>query len=89
MSRRHGRATIPFGKFKGVRVSLLKDSYLSFLTTLPWMHEPQWRWLYDSVLAELRFRDFNTVGIEREDVIAEHAEPVVEIFSKRAISLEK
>jgi hypothetical protein len=32
MSRRHGRATLPFGKHRGVRVSLCDDAYLSWLS---------------------------------------------------------
>jgi uncharacterized protein (DUF3820 family) len=69
---RHGRATLPFGRFKGVRVRLVPDDYLSWLTTAPMMRDEKWKWLWDSVIAELKFR-----GLKYE--LAETEEPVVEI----------
>jgi len=56
MGRKHGRAYIPWGKFKGYRVRLLPDSYLSWLTTTFVMTAPEWRWLKESLIAELKFR---------------------------------
>lgn len=53
---KHGRAVVPFGKYKGVRIRLLPDDYLSWLTTAPMMQESKWRWLLDSLIAELKFR---------------------------------
>jgi uncharacterized protein (DUF3820 family) len=53
---KHGRAVMPFGMHKGVRIRLLSDSYISWLTTWPGLWQAQWRWLKESVLAELRFR---------------------------------
>ena len=58
---RHGRATIPFGKWKGTRIRHLPDDYLSFLASLPMMLDPQWNWLKESLLAEMRFRGMNAV----------------------------
>ena len=67
MARRHGRAIIPFGKsYKGVRVSLLPDAYLSWLTTQAWVPE-RFPWLWESVLAELRHRGLNDEGAVPDD----------------------
>ena len=55
---KHGRAVIPFGKHKGMRIRLLPDAYLSFLTTTFVATDPQWKWLKESIMAELRFRGF-------------------------------
>lgn len=78
---RHGKATIPFGKYKGVRVRLLPDDYLSFLTTISLMKAPQWRWLKDSVIAELKFRGM------RYD-LADTPDPEPPELPKRVIYLE-
>lgn len=53
---KHGRAVIPFGKYKGVRVRIIPDDYLSWLMTAKMMKDPRWTWLRDSVIAELKFR---------------------------------
>lgn len=71
---RHGRATIPFGKYKGVRIRLLPDDYLSFLTTLNLIRDPKWKWLLDSLLAELSFRGLNAELALSDD--PREAEPV-------------
>lgn len=63
---RHGRAVMPFGVHKGICVNLLPDAYLSFLTTIPFFNSPDWKWLRDSILSELRFRGFSTESLERE-----------------------
>jgi uncharacterized protein (DUF3820 family) len=47
---------MPFGRYKGIRIRLLPDAYLSWLTTAPMMQVPEWRWLHDSLIAELKFR---------------------------------
>lgn len=65
---KHGRATIPFGKFKGVRIRLLPDDYLSFLTSIAIMQDPRWRWLKDSVLSELRFRGLRADLADTPDI---------------------
>lgn len=82
---RHGRATIPFGKFRGTRLRCLPLDYLSFLTTLPMMRAPQWRWLKESLYAELRFRGMNTQGLEAPDAAPEVK--TLQIVSKRAIRI--
>lgn len=69
---RHGRAQLPWGKYKGVRIRLVPDGYLSFLTTLPLVRAPKWRWLYDSLISELKFR-----GLRYD--LAETVDPVIEI----------
>lgn len=51
-----GRAVMPWGKYKGVRIRLIPDGYLSFLTTLPLLFDRKWKWLKDSLDSELRFR---------------------------------
>lgn len=72
---RHGRATMPFGKYRGVQVRLIPDSYLSWLSEKfaensqcaveEGSHEglnlnnPKWEWLRQSVLSELKHRGFN------------------------------
>ena len=68
---RHGRAVMPWGKYRGVRIRLIPDDYLSFLTTAPMMKTPQWKWLWDSVIAELRFRGFNYEMAASEDPVVE------------------
>jgi len=55
---RHGRAIIPFGKHKGMRVAHLPDAYLSWLAHSWLLGLPQWGWLRESVAAELRWRGF-------------------------------
>lgn len=65
---RHGRATIPFGKYKGVRIRLLPDDYLSFLTSIALMQDPKWKWLKDSVLSELRFRGLRADLADAPDI---------------------
>jgi len=72
---RHGRAVLPFGKYKGVRIRLVPDDYLSWLTTASMMHSAQWKWLYDSVISELKFR-----GLKYE--LAGTKDPVVELPSE-------
>lgn len=72
---RHGRATIPWGKYKGVRIRLLPDDYLSWLTTLPLVRHEKWKWLYDSLIAELKFRGLKYELAATEDPVVETAEP--------------
>ena len=62
---RHGRAIMPWGKYRGVRVRLIPDTYLSWLTTTFVLTAPEWRWLKDSLLAELRFRGLRADLAER------------------------
>jgi len=73
---KHGRAVIPFGKYKGVRIRLLPDGYLSWLTTAPMMRTRQWQWLWDSVVAELKFRGFEIQGCWLEDPVEPEPAPV-------------
>lgn len=47
---------MPWGKWKGTRIRLLPDSYISFLTTTAIMKEEKWWWLRESLIAELKFR---------------------------------
>lgn len=80
---RHGRAVIPFGKYKGVRIRLLPDDYLSWLTTAPMMKTAQWKWLWDSLIAELKFRGLNYEMAATEDpVVVIPEEPVMPIRRK-------
>ena len=53
---------MPWGKYKGVRIRLLPNDYLSWLTTTDILKARRWGWLRESLLAELRFRGFN-VGV--------------------------
>ena len=81
MSRRHGRAVMPWGKYKGVRIRLLPEPYLSWLTTTPMMRDPKWKWLLDSLVAELEFRGLNVEGMFSKDVavpvqVEEENEPI-------------
>lgn len=69
---RHGRAQMPWGKFRGVRIRLLPDDYLSWLTTAPMLRdETRWKWLWDSVIAELRFRGLNYEAAATDDPVIE------------------
>jgi uncharacterized protein (DUF3820 family) len=55
-SMKHGRAEMPWGKYKGVRIRLIPDNYLSWLTSTDIIVSPRWKWLKDSLMAELRYR---------------------------------
>lgn len=70
MARRHGRATIPFGKHKGKEVRELPTSYLCWLGASEIIHSKQWDFLRESVDAELRYRDLPETGndIELSDI---------------------
>lgn len=57
--RGHGRAVMPWGKWKGVRVKNLPDDYLSYLTTFPGFSDERWKWLRDSIEKELHARGLN------------------------------
>lgn len=59
---------MPWGRYKGVRIRLLPDDYISWLTTAPMMRAQQWKWLWDSVISELKFR-----GLKYD--LAETADP--------------
>jgi len=85
---RHGRAVIPFGKYKGCRIRLLPDSYLSFLTTLKLMKDRRWRWLWDSVIAELRFRGLRSDLADTPDPEPEPAKPAIPECQRREICVE-
>jgi len=67
---------MPWGKWKRVRVSLLPDDYLSFLTTLPMLRTEQWTWLWDSILSELRFRGLRADIVDNEEMGGEVPAPV-------------
>lgn len=58
---------MPFGKYKGVRVRLIPDSYLSWMTTSAIVKDPQWWWIKESVLAELRYRGFRADLADTQD----------------------
>lgn len=68
---KHGRAVMPWGKYKGVRIRLLPDDYLSWLTTTDLIKNTgkyyntrdRWRWLRDSLIAELKFRGYNVESV--------------------------
>jgi uncharacterized protein (DUF3820 family) len=80
MARRHGRATMPWGKFKGVRIRMLPDDYLSWLTTSVMMTDQRWWWLKQSLFAEIKFRGLNVQGIELPDA---QPEPVQKNFVRK------
>ena len=88
MSRRHGRATIPFGKkYRGVRVRLCPDDYLSWLSG--WLSEDEgrsqkFRWLLDSIVAELSFRGLRGDLAETIEPIPSPAEIAGEDTGRRA-----
>lgn len=77
MSRRHGRATIPFGKFKGRQLSQIDDGYLSWLSGTDLIRQSNWKWLRDSLRAELQHRGFRT----EEDPIR-FTTPILELTSR-------
>lgn len=72
---RHGHATLPFGKYRGVRIRLVPDDYLSWLTTAPMMRDEKWRWLYDSLISELKWRGLRYDLARTEDVPVETPVP--------------
>lgn len=69
---RHGRAQMPWGKHKGTRLRLIPNEYLSWLTTTFVMRAPEWRWLKDSLIAELKFRDLRYDLADTPDEICKH-----------------
>ncbi len=73
---------MPFGKYRGVRIRLLPDNYLSWLTTSAIMTNPQWWWLRESLIAELKYRDM------RWDLAPTPDPPEPPALPKRAIRLE-
>jgi len=80
---RHGRAILPFGKYKGVRIRLVPDSYLSWLSTSIIMTDPRWWWLKESLLAELRHRGMRADLAGQTDDTAKPQEPrTTRAFSK-------
>lgn len=68
---KHGRAVMPWGKYRGVRLRLVPDDYLSWLTTTTILKADRWKWLRDSLLAELKFRGFNMEKVSEADVETE------------------
>jgi uncharacterized protein (DUF3820 family) len=79
---RHGRAQMPWGRYRGVRIRLIPDDYLSWLTTAPMMKAAQWKWLWDSVISELKYR-----GLKYE--LAATDEPVVEVESPPVLTVRR
>jgi uncharacterized protein (DUF3820 family) len=59
---------MPWGKYRGCRIRLLPDAYLSWLSGWTVLRSPKWKWLHDSLLAELKFR-----GLRAD--LADTAEP--------------
>ena len=53
---RHGRAVIPFGMYKGVRVANVPSDYLSWLIGNEFMRDDKWHWLLESIAKEFRAR---------------------------------
>jgi uncharacterized protein (DUF3820 family) len=47
---------MPWGKYRGVRIRLIPDDYLSWLTSTDIIVSPRWSWLKESLMAELRYR---------------------------------
>lgn len=64
---RHGKAVMPWGEHKGVRIRIIPDAYLSWLTTTWVMTEPKWWWLKESLLKELRARGLRADLAEMAD----------------------
>jgi uncharacterized protein (DUF3820 family) len=64
----HGKAVMPWGRWKGTRIRLLPDEYLSWLTSSDIVLSRRWNWLRESLFAELKFRGM------RED-LAKSTEP--------------
>lgn len=90
---RHGRAVIPFGKkYKGVRVRLCPDAYLSWLSG--WLSEDagrsdKFRWLLDSIVAELEYRGLRSDLAETmEPALRSPAKPGVLPDAPRRIDVE-
>jgi len=66
MSRRHGRAVMPFGKFKGIQIRHIPADYLSWLISDSFMAEPKWAWLVESIRAEFRHRELRFELAQKE-----------------------
>ena len=65
---RHGKVIMPFGKYKGISVSALPDTYLCWFLSMP--TDKRWNWLIESIKAELRHR-----GFEPDEIIVESSPP--------------
>lgn len=79
---RHGRAVMPWGKYRGVRIRLLPDSYVSWLTTSVIMQDAKWWWLRESLEAELRFRGLRADLAATPDPAVLQEEPEPEISTR-------
>lgn len=84
MSRR-GRAVMPWGKYKGVRVNNLPDDYISWLTTFPGFSEVKWKWLRDSIEKELNARGMKADFVPDEIAVEPSG---VAVVTARRINLE-
>jgi len=82
---------MPYGKYKGVRIRLIPDDYLSWLTTAKMMSDRRWKWLRDSLISELKFRGlrYDLASTEDPEVVVnlEHdpndeAMRATEVFNK-------
>ena len=81
---RHGRAVVPFGKWKGCAVRNLPTDYLDWLAgcfanSEAWtdkdgevksfsLADPKWNWLRESVIAEMRHRGLNVDALVEEQL---------------------
>lgn len=61
---KHGKAVMPWGKWKGIPVCRLPDEYLCWLSTADVLELEPWGWLKASIEAELKFRGFSVRVID-------------------------
>lgn len=82
---RHGRAVMPWGKYRGVRMAHIPDAYLSWLAGLPWLAEEssKWWWLRASIVKEMGARGLRAEVVEEEEALPVPADP-----PRRRIRLE-
>jgi uncharacterized protein (DUF3820 family) len=79
---------MPFGKYKNCRLRVLPDEYLSWLSGWDVMQKPEWKWLHDSLIAELDFRGLRADLADTPDPKPSPVDaPIKSLKAQRSIEL--
>ena len=85
---------MPWGKFKGCRVSLLPDDYLCWIATSDLIQgegefgkesRDRWAWLRESLEAELKWRGFNVKTVEDDEPARQTTNVVIRKRRKKKV----
>lgn len=77
---------MPFGKYKGLKIRHIPESYLSWLISEPFMADSKWHWLVESIAAEFRHRDLRFELAEAEPI---PEEMMASLFDEKGPSSER